>query len=97
MTLNGAIQETIATLCSDMLRGALTAIGVIPGAARIIVIAATDAGARQAVEDQVSIPGVNRLGLADVESSNSGRLGLVVAAGGDRSDRSDEPSRQIWA
>ena len=78
MTLNGSIQEAIAALRGNTLRSALTAIGVIIGVAGIIAIAAADAGARQTVEDQVAILGVNRLSLACVQSSNSGQRGPVV-------------------
>jgi len=78
MTLNGGIQEAIAALRSNRLRSALTAIGVIIGVAGIIAIAAADAGAKQTVEDQVAILGVNRLSLYCVPSSNAGRRGPVV-------------------
>ena len=78
MTLNGSIREAIAALRGNTLRSALTAIGVIIGVAGIIAIAAADADARQTVEDQVAILGVNRLSLACVQSSNSGQRGPVV-------------------
>ena len=76
MTLQGAIREAIAALRSNTLRSALTAIGVIIGVAGIIAAAA--AGARQTVEDQVAILGVNRLSLACVQSSNAGLRGPVI-------------------
>ena len=78
MTLKGSIQEAIAALRSNALRSALTAIGVIIGVAGIIAIAAADAGARQTVEDQVAILGVNRLSLACIQSTNSGLRGSAV-------------------
>jgi len=78
MTFKGSIEEAIAALRSNALRSALTAIGVIIGVAGIIAIAAADAGARQTVEDQVAILGVNRLSLACVQSSNSGLRGAAV-------------------
>src|SRR5208283_570971 len=79
MTFEGSLREAIAALRSNALRSALTAIGVIIGVAGIIAIAAADAGARQTVEDQVAILGVNRLSLACVQSSNSGLRGSAVA------------------
>ncbi|MGA8171496.1 MAG: ABC transporter permease [Methylocystis sp.] len=79
MTIEGSIREAIAALRSNTLRSALTAIGVIIGVAGIIAIAAADAGARQTVEDQVTILGVNRLSLACVPSSNAGQRGPVVS------------------
>ncbi|MGO9022821.1 MAG: ABC transporter permease [Beijerinckiaceae bacterium] len=78
MTLNGSIREAIAALRSNVLRSALTAIGVIVGVAGIIAIAAADAGATQTIEDQVAKLGVNRLSLGCDQSSNSGRRGPVV-------------------
>ena len=78
MRLGGYFREAVAALRHNALRSALTAIGVIIGVAGVIGLGAANDGARQTVEGQVAMLGVNRLSLGCVPSSNSGRRGPVV-------------------
>ncbi|WP_026607773.1 ABC transporter permease [Methylocapsa acidiphila] len=78
MSLGALIAEAVAALRLSALRSALTAIGVIIGAAGIVVLGAAGGGANAKIEEQLNAMGTENLIVNAVKVENAGAHGPVA-------------------
>ncbi len=78
MTLGGYFQEASTALRLNVLRSALTAIGVIIGVSGIVVMGAAGNGANKMIEKQVAALGADALVAEPLKVENIGQRGPVV-------------------
>jgi putative ABC transport system permease protein len=78
MTLGGYLYEAITSLRLNVLRSALTAIGVIVGTAGVIVLGSAGSGANKTIEQQIVKWGTNTLFVSTVSAENSTQRGPAV-------------------
>jgi len=79
MTLAGNLLEALAALRRNVIRSALTGIGVTIGAAGIIVLAAAGGGANKKIAEQIDALGSETLIARAVKLENSGERHPVVS------------------
>lgn len=78
MTPAALLSEAVASLRLNLLRSALTAIGVTIGTAGIIVLGAASAGANRTIERQIAAFGTNALGVEAIKVENAAQRGPAV-------------------
>jgi putative ABC transport system permease protein len=78
MTRYALLREAIAALRLNLLRSALTAIGVIIGVGGLVVMSAANSGANQLIEKQISDLGTDVLIARAVKVENALRKGAAV-------------------
>ncbi|WP_330083586.1 ABC transporter permease [Methylocystis iwaonis] len=78
MTPRTLLQEAATALRSNLLRSALTAIGVIIGVSGLVVMSAANAGANKLVERQIASAGTDVLFVFTTKVENALRRGVAV-------------------
>ncbi len=78
MTLQTLFREAINALRLNLLRSALTAIGVIIGVGSLVVMSAANSGANKLVERQIADQGTDVLAVRAAKVENALRRGAVV-------------------
>jgi putative ABC transport system permease protein len=103
MTFTGLLKDAMSALRLNMLRTALTATGVIIGAAGVIVLGAANGGANKAIEQQITAFGSNVIdGFVKRQDSAIQRGTVVVITDEDATALFDQVpgishmSREVW-
>jgi putative ABC transport system permease protein len=78
MTLEALLREATTALRLNLLRSALTAIGVIVGVGSILVMSAASSGANKLIERQIADQGTDVLIVRAVKVENALRRGAPV-------------------
>lgn len=78
MTLQALFREAITALRLNLLRSALTAIGVIIGAGSLVVMSAAGSGANKMIERQIADQGTDVLIIRAVKVENALRRGAAI-------------------
>ncbi|MFY9656676.1 MAG: ABC transporter permease, partial [Methylocystis sp.] len=99
MRLEAYFSEAVAALRLNVLRSALTVIGVIIGVAGVIGLGAANDGAAKRLEEQIAVHGAHTLSVGALPQ----QLGAVVrltdkdaSAIAEQTSQIDGMSREIW-